>query len=141
MRNKSKLNRQGLEVVELAIVLPLMLLLTFGTLELCEGIFLRQKLEVAAHEGARIAIRKTATKQEIDDAVADYLDARGLVYDDIGTAVVSTPDPGVAAELTPITVQVTLSVDDNLRMPIPVYRFLVGRDVVGEVTMFKEYAR
>jgi Flp pilus assembly protein TadG len=138
-RRKSR--RHGVEVVEMAIVLPIIILITLGTLEICEGTFLRQKLELAAHAGSRIAIRKNATSSDVLAAVQTNLDARGVNYGgDIASAVTITPDPETAPTLTAISVLVRIDTDENLRMPISVYRFLAGRELTGEVSMFKEYA-
>lgn len=137
----SKQSRCGSQIVELAIVLPILLLMTFGTLETCEGIFLQQQIEIAAHEGARVAVRKTSLTADVQTAVADYLDARSIDYGgDIATAVSISPTPETAVELTPISVTVTISVDPNLRMPIPIYRYWVGKAISAEVALFKEYS-
>ena len=133
--------RFGVEVVELAIVLPIIFFLTFATLEICEGIFLKQKLEMAAHEGARVAIRKRSTLDDVYDAVKRNLEARGIDYGaNIGNAVSVTPDPTVAPTLTPMTVTVTVETNPNLRLSLSLYRYLAGKNIVGEVSMFKEYA-
>jgi len=138
---RSANRRRGIEVVEMAIVLPIIILITLGTLEICEGIFLRQKLELAAHEGSRVSIRKNATVDDVRSAIKDNLDSRGIDYGgDIAAAVTITPDPSAAATLTPISVTVSVETDANLRMPISLYRYLAGRTLTGEVSMFKEYA-
>jgi len=146
MRNRSRsrnqnVSRRGIEVVELAIIMPLLLLLTFGTLEICEGIFLRQKLELAAHEGVRVAIRKNATIEDVEVAVQRNLDARGIVYRNISSAVEITPDPTLAPTLTPVTVRVTIVTNPNLRMSLSLYEYLVGKSINGEVSMLKEYEK
>lgn len=133
--------RRGIEVVELAIVLPLIIFLTLATLETCEGFFLRQKLEIAANEGARVASRKHSTKQDVADAVQKYLDARGINYGgDIDSAVTVVPDPTMVGTLEPISVTVTIETSPNLRMGVSLYRYLAGKQLSGEVSMFKEYA-
>ena len=132
--------RRGTEVVELALVLPLLLLLVFSTLELCEKTFLLQKIKIAAHEGAVVAIRRSATVSDVEDAVQDYLEARGVDFgSDISSAVSITPDPAVADKLTPITVTVTVDTNDNSRVGAHFYRYFVGDDTTGNVTMFKEF--
>lgn len=137
---RSTLRRQGAAVVELAFVLPVMLLITFGTLEICEFIFLRQKIEIAAHEGARAAIRKESTAADVRDAVRVYLDARGVEYDSIADVVTVTPDPQLAPELTPVTVRLEIDISDNLRLASQFYQFIVGDTTVSEVAMYKEFS-
>lgn len=131
--------RNGVSVVELVFVMPLLLVLTFGVLEICEGIFLKQKMVIGAHEGARVAIRRDATTSSIRNAVATYFDARGLKYSIVDDVTV-TPAPEQTAVLEPITVRVTLDVDSNMRMPLSMYQYLKGDEITVAVTMLKEYA-
>ena len=58
--------RRGTEVVELALVLPLILLIVFSTLEVCEHAFLLQKVKIAAQEGAVRAIAKESTLVDVE---------------------------------------------------------------------------
>jgi Flp pilus assembly protein TadG len=53
--------RSGLATVELAICLPILALLIFGSIEAASFIFLKQSLQVAAYEGVRAGIRQDAT--------------------------------------------------------------------------------
>lgn len=46
-----------MEIAELAFALPVMTVLVFGTLELCEVLFLKQSLAVASYEAGRLAAR------------------------------------------------------------------------------------
>ena len=94
---------------------------------------------MAAHEGARVAVRKRSTVDDVQDAVKRNLDARGIKYGTIDTAVTVTPDPKLAATLTPVTVKVTVETNPNLRMSISLYRYIAGKSIAGEVSMFKEY--
>ena len=57
-----KCQRRGTEVVELALVLPVILLIVFSTLEICDHAFLLQKVKIAAQEGAVVAIRKNSNR-------------------------------------------------------------------------------
>ena len=133
--------RQGTEVVELALVLPLMLLLTAGTLEICEATMLRQKLEIAAYEGARVGIQQDASVSDIQQAAKDYLDVRGIQYgDDIATVVSVTPDPSTASTFDPIVVTVTVEAGPNISTGLSFYRlFGAGDELTSEVTMLKEH--
>ena len=140
LRRKQFNARNGIETVELAIVLPVLILITFGTLEVCEGIMLRQKVEIAAHEGARVAIRQKATIGQVEQAVADCLDARGIDYGDISTAVNATP-PNSVNTLEPVSVAVTINVDNNIRMPSTFYSYWTGNSITAEVIMLKEFGQ
>ncbi|MDB2685955.1 pilus assembly protein [Mariniblastus sp.] len=135
-----KCQRRGTEVVELALVLPVILLIVFSTLEICDHAFLLQKVKIAAQEGAVVAIRKTATVAEVEAAVQSYLDARGVDYgDSISGAVTVTPDPTTADTLTPVTVAVTVPNDENSRVGAQFIRYFAGESSTSTVTMFKEF--
>ena len=85
--NNKKTNRRsrlkqkklrGAVIVEMAVCLPLMLLVVFGCIEVSTGVFRGQTLTSAAHEGALVGLRANATEQEVADRVKTVLDARGL---------------------------------------------------------------
>lgn len=123
----------------MAIVLPIMFLITLGTMETCEGIFLTQKIKIAAAEGASVAVRSDGTFGSVEDAVASYLDARDVNYDNISSVVSTVPDPELADVLTPIRVTVTIQTENNFRMPTSFYQFWTGGELTAEVVLFKEY--
>lgn len=55
---KRRRNRRlGVEIVELAFALPVMVVIVFGTLETCELLFTKQSLAVAAYEAGRVSAR------------------------------------------------------------------------------------
>ncbi len=58
-------NRSGLASVELAFVLPVMLILVLGTIEVCQRIFLRQSAVIVAYEAGRLAARSTSSNVEV----------------------------------------------------------------------------
>lgn len=124
----------------MAIVLPIMFLITLGTLETCEGIFLIQKVKIAAFEGATVAVLRNGSDEGVENAVSSYLDARGVKYENISSVVSTDPSPELANELDPVRVTVTIPTSDNFRMPTSFYRFWTGGEVSAEVVMFKESA-
>ena len=124
----------------MAIVLPIMFLITLGTLETCEGIFLIQKVKIAAFEGASVAVLRGGSDEGVENAVSSYLDARGVKYENISSVVSADPSPELANELDPVRVTVTIPTSDNFRMPTSFYRFWTGGEVSAEVVMFKESA-
>ena len=58
-------NRSGLASVELAFVLPVMLILVLGTIEVCQRIFLRQSAVIVSYEAGRLAARSTSSNAEV----------------------------------------------------------------------------
>lgn len=68
----------GSVIVEMAVCLPVMLLLVFGCLELNSSIFLSQTLTSAAHEGALIGSGHGATEADVIDRVEAVLKARNV---------------------------------------------------------------
>lgn len=51
----------GAAVIELAVCLPLLVLIAMATVEACSMIYLKQSLKVAAYEGARVGVVDSAT--------------------------------------------------------------------------------
>lgn len=121
-------------------MLPIMFLITLGTLETCEGIFLIQKVKIAAFEGANVAVLRGGSDEGVENAVSSYLDARGVKYENISSVVSMDPSPELANDLDPVRVTVTIPTSDNFRMPTSFYRFWTGGEVSAEVVMFKESA-
>jgi len=98
-------DRGGLAVVELALVLPVMFILVFGSLEICQRLLLRQAAVVSAYESARLAARRTVN--------ADRVVSRGeaLLVDRRVTDGTVTVNPESLDGLTPGTqVQVTVTI-------------------------------
>lgn len=55
-RKQPRKCRKGVAVVEMAVCLPVLTLITLATIESSAMIFLQQSLSIAAYEGARIAL-------------------------------------------------------------------------------------
>jgi hypothetical protein len=104
--------RRGLAVVELAILLPILMTVCFGTLEVCNRLFLRQTAAVAAYEGARLAARRTVTQSQVEARCIALLQGRRIV----GGQVVITPSGNALATLPTsgqLTVQITIPIAGN----------------------------
>jgi Flp pilus assembly protein TadG len=80
-------NRRGVASVELAIVLPVMMILVLGTIEVCQRIFLRQSAVIVAYEGARFAVRSTSNSADLVQRCQTMLTQRRVV----GGVVTVTP--------------------------------------------------
>jgi len=97
-------------MVEMALVLPVLLILLFGIIEY-GWVFLRvTQVNEAARRGVRMAVRPSATDQEVRDTVSGLLDSYGLVgrYDPNNDIVIGDLDVDVGE---PVTVHVSASYD------------------------------
>ncbi|MBX3421215.1 MAG: pilus assembly protein [Pirellulaceae bacterium] len=70
--------RRGAATIETAVTLPVLVLLVFGSIEIANGVFLKQTLTVAAYEGARVATRPGATRAQARQRVQEILAARNV---------------------------------------------------------------
>ena len=96
MRKKSR-QRKAAAIVELAICLPLLVFLVFGTIEIAGSIFLKQTMTSAAHEGALSGMRQNAQESEIITRVNAILAARSVT----GCTVQVVTDGPLFADLSP----------------------------------------
>ncbi len=86
-RKGCECGRSGLASVELAFVLPVMLILVLGTIEVCQRIFLRQSAVIVAYEGARMAARSTSSNADVTARCQTMLTQRRV----LGATVSITP--------------------------------------------------
>jgi Flp pilus assembly protein TadG len=92
-------------VLEAFLVLPILLALTFGTVEFGWFLYVKHNMLGAAREGARAAITPDATNAKVNAAVAASLTAAGL--QNSGYTVTPSPsDVSNVAAGQPITVTV-----------------------------------
>ena len=75
---KLRRRNKGAAIIELAICLPVLLLIVFGTIEISTSIFLQQTLTSAAHEGALKGMQGIANEQEVTEKVNEILAVRGI---------------------------------------------------------------
>ncbi|MCC6509718.1 MAG: pilus assembly protein [Pirellulaceae bacterium] len=70
--------RRGVAAVELAVCLPLMVIFTFTSIELCSAIYLRQSLSIAAYEGVRVACHPQGGTSDASEAAGRILTERRI---------------------------------------------------------------
>jgi len=101
--------RPGSSVLDMALVLPILLALSFGTVEFGYYLFVKHNMQAAAREGARAAIVPSAVTSDVTSAVANVMSAAGLtgsgytttITDTSGNAInVSTAAAGTAIKVT-----------------------------------------
>ncbi len=66
-------DKRGAAAVELALIIPLLLIILFGMIELGWGLYVKAVVTNAAREGARFAVTPPATADEVKDRVSTYL--------------------------------------------------------------------
>ena len=70
----SRSNRYGAAAVEAALVLPILIIVSFGSIDVAQYINLAQLVSNSSRVGARVASREnTTTVKEVEDAIVDYL--------------------------------------------------------------------
>jgi Flp pilus assembly protein TadG len=90
--------------VETALLLPLLVLLAFGSIELSNMIFLKQSLSIAAYEGARAATKPGATAEQADTRIREVLTSRSVT----AYSVTYTTEKGASLDVTPTTPRGTM---------------------------------
>lgn len=124
--------RSGLAATELAVCLPVIVLLVLAMIEACTMIFLKQSLTVASYEGIRTALQQTADPADVQQACDNVLADRRVQ----GGAVVITP--ANFRSLAPGEyIQVTVSAPTDPNSVIP-GSFLQGQTLSATATMMKE---
>ncbi|HVJ86846.1 MAG TPA: TadE family protein [Caulifigura sp.] len=127
--SSNKSSRQGLAAVELAICLPLMVMLTFGAVEAANAIYLKQMLVTAAYEAARSSTALGATQADGEARYTQIISSVGIKNSTITfTPPITDATPAGAA----IKVTVSAPADSN---SFSIKRFFKGTTLKGVVTM------
>ena len=127
-----RLRHRGAALVEMAVILPVFVLIVLATIEATSMIFLRQTLEIAAYEGARVALVPGSDAGNVVAGCNQILDARGVA----GTTITVSPSDFDSQPYgTPIRVEVTADCSAN---SVVSPWFYVGRSTTADVTMMKE---
>jgi len=105
----------GQAIVEMALVLPVLLLCLFGTLDLGRAVYAQFTLANAVREGARRAIIETVPNSEVIQAVVTQAMGVGLVGTDVAIA-------GSRTAGSPVTVSASCSFE----LVTPIISDLVG---------------
>jgi Flp pilus assembly protein TadG len=124
--------RRGVAATELAVCLPVVVLLVVATIESCSALFLKQSLTVAAYEGVRTAIEKGSTTANIQTACNQILADRRIQ----GATV--TVNPANKAAMQPGDfIDVTVSAPCASNTPVPT-TFFRGRTLTAKASMMIE---
>ncbi len=117
--------------MEAAVSLPLLVILVFGSIEIANAIFLKQSLNMAAYEAAKVITGPGDNNTLAATRCAEVLSVRKV------TSHAMTISPAVTAATargTQITVTVTASSSNLSYGPV---RFMAGRTIRSAVTMVR----
>ena len=70
--------RKGAATVEAAIFFPILILIFFATIEICNQIYFTQSVTIAAYEGGRVALIPESTVADVRQQVEEVAAARQL---------------------------------------------------------------
>ena len=131
-RPRRRQNTRGVAAAELAVCLPIIVLLVIGTIEACSALFLKQALTVAAYEGVRTAIDENATSSSVQAACDQILADRR-----IKGATVALKPSNIAALKPGEFIDITVSAPcaSNSLVPTTFYR---GRTLSATASMMIE---
>ena len=117
-------------------VLPALIVLTLGTLDLCSLMFLKETVVLAAYEGAREGVNRGQTDADCVARVVELLDERGVAHSGSGAVDITGASFDSAETLEHVTVTVTVPAAGNLLIPSAMFDSM---DVSASVTMRKEF--
>jgi Flp pilus assembly protein TadG len=126
-------SRRGVAASELAVCLPVMVLLVLATIETCTMIFLKQSLTVASYESVRTALQPGAVAADVQATCDGVLADRRIQGGKL------TISPANFTQLTPgeyIQVTVSAPADSNSVIPGSFFR---GKTLSASATMMKEF--
>jgi Flp pilus assembly protein TadG len=124
--------RSGAAVTELALTLPVLVLIVLGTIEICSMIFLRQTLQLCAYQGARVALLPGSELGNVQGGCLQMLEARNIQQ---STITVTPADFDQQPFGTVVTVTVTADCAANSIIRSSLYN---GRQMSGQVSMMLE---
>jgi Flp pilus assembly protein TadG len=126
-------SRRAVAATELAVCLPVLVLLVLAMIESCTMIFLKQSLTVSAYEGIRAAIEPNSTAASVQSACNDILNDRRVKN---ATITISPTNFTAIPRGQYITVTVSAPASKNSVIP---GSFFTGRTLAGSATMMKEF--
>lgn len=122
--------RRGVAAVEFALVLPVIVLLLLGSLEMGRAVMVRHVLEETARAGCRVAVFENGTHEDVMDIIDVSMKGAG-----ISDYIVNIdPDPPENLEaFEPVTVTVTVPYKSVSWLPAS--NFMAGAELTGLCVM------
>jgi Flp pilus assembly protein TadG len=133
--------RSGNAVLDMALVLPLLIGLTFGAVEYGYALFIKHSLQAAAREGARAAIVSGATAGDVQTAVDSSMAAAGFAttkYTRPPTVAPTGWATSAAGTTITVTVQTTWGTAGISVLPTYLGGINATKVLQGATTMRKE---
>lgn len=128
--------RTGAAAVEFALIAPLMILFTFGLIELGRLMLVKESATQATRQGARLAIRPNA---ETNDVVQRVKDELALMSVDQATIDIDPANLSMATPGTYVTVKVSIPTESVSW--IPGFFDFQAPNIVAESVMRRESTR
>ena len=125
--------RAGAAMVEMALVLPLFILIVVGIIEFGRAFMVQQMVTNASREGARHASLPNTTENEVGALVRDYL-ATGRIHRDVVTITVTPTNLQDATTGTQVSVRVDVPYSGVAWLPTP---WFLGQTTLNSVTVMR----
>lgn len=106
--------RRGIAATELAVCLPVLVLLLCGSIQACDLLYLKHALVSAAYEGSLELAKPSSTNASVNLRITQLLDARG-----VNGATIAISPSGSVADIdagTTMTISVTAPTASNLKL-------------------------
>jgi Flp pilus assembly protein TadG len=139
--NNRKRFRSGNALLDMAFVLPILLMLTFGAVEYGYALYIKHSLQSAAREGARAAIVSGATATDVQTAVDSSMQASGFVqakYTRPPTIAPAGWATAAAGTTVTVTVRTTWGTAGVSVLPTILGGIPTSKQLQGATTMRKE---
>ena len=128
--------RRGIALIELAIVLPLLLAITFGVMEYGWMFLKASQIANAARQGARVGARPDANTATVNAAIASAMTAAGIPAGAYSGGVTLTPaNPATLASGEQFKVRISVPYA-NIDLGLPLIP--TPTNLTSEVTMARE---
>lgn len=137
-RHAPHCQRRGTAVIETALLLPLLILLAFGSIELSNMVFMKQSLSIAAYEGARLVSKPGTTQAQAEKRIREVLTSRNVASYTVQFTTVGGV-PIIVTTLTPRGTQLSVTVQSsNGGANYGPLQMFTGRSVQCQTTMVRQ---
>ena len=117
--------KRGVAAVETALVLPVLLLVMFGTMNASQLMYFRKSLVVAADEGVRLASQRDSTSADIQSRINAVLTSRRVTNSTV-TLVPDTFENSKPGDMIQVQIQANFTgmgfglLGQNAQLPVTV---------------------